>query len=206
MSKDIAEARSEFKDKIYMLGNGAEIPKTNKKGRKIKKSVAFIGNFRSWIDMDLLKEIIEQNEDYSFFFVGPIEDNMKEHFEKLQREHNNVFYGGCKGKEQIGAVYTMFENVIIPYKQTSFIHATRPIKIVEAVMAGVPVVTVPVSGYEENDFIHFATNVDQFSAAIRMNSENAIDKTSTSYKKFVHENTWLSKARMINDIFKGEKS
>ena len=70
-------------------------------------------------------------------------------------------------------------------------------------MAGVPVVTVPVSGYEENDFIHFATNVDQFSAAIRMNSETPIDRTSDTYKKFVNENTWVSKARTIDDIFKG---
>lgn len=203
MSKDIAEARNQFEDKIYMLGNGAEIPEGNKVGGKIKKSVAFIGNFRSWIDLNLLKGIIEQNEDYGFFFIGPIEDNMRDCFEKLQSEHNNVFYGGCKGKEQIGAVYSMFETIIIPYKQTSFIHATRPIKIVEAVMAGVPVVTVPVSGYEENDFIHFATNVDQFSAAIRMNSETPIDRTSDTYKKFVNENTWVSKARTIDDIFKG---
>lgn len=205
MSKDIAQARTEFKEKIFLLGNGAEVL-VNNEVKRIEKSVAFIGNFRNWIDFDLLRGIIANNKEYSFFFIGPIEENMKDQFIFLQRNYNNVFYGGCKAKENIGEMYSMFESVIIPYKQTSFIHATRPIKIVESVMSGTPVVTVPVSGYEQNEFIHFATDVEQFSLAIKECSKNRINKRDIAYKKFVRDNSWVSKATEIDRIFNGEKN
>lgn len=203
MSSDIIEARKDYSKKIYLLGNGAEVPDCIYSNR-IRNSVAFIGNFRNWIDCNLLEGIIKDAPDYSFYFIGPIEKDMKDFFDYIQKTYCNVFYGGLKKKEQMGMIYSMFESVIIPYKQTSFIHATRPIKIVEAIMSGTPVITIPVSGYEPNEFIHFSTTSEGFSNKIRECSKNTINRESETYKKFVHENTWSAKANAINKIFEGE--
>ena len=200
MTKDIADARKEFTDKITVVGNGAEVSYTTVH-KKINNSVAFVGNFRNWIDFKLLDKIISNNQDYSFYFIGHIENNVYQEFESILTRYTNVYYGGCKDKEIISSVYSMFESIIIPYKQNQFIHATRPIKIVESVMAGVPVITVPISGYEPCSFIKFATNADEFTEAIHYYSTHRIDKNSQEYLDFVKINSWKAKADLISVLF-----
>ena len=87
---------------------------------------------------------------------------------------------------------------MIPYRHNDFIQATRPIKIVESIMAGVPVVTVPVNGYEKCSFIRFADTIDDFSEEIDYLLEHPINKDSIEYKNFVASNTWESIARRID--------
>lgn len=200
MSQELVDSRPEYSSKITVVGNGADLFQ-KEAFPKIENSVAFIGNLRSWVDKALLTEIIKLNPDYSFFFVGPIESDMKLYFDELLTDNHNVFYCGCKSKEVVAGIYTKFESVIIPYQQSDFIKATRPIKIVESVIAGTPVVTVPINGYQETEFIRFATDARSFSKEIINFSHISIDRDSEQYKNFVRENTWKTKALLISRLF-----
>lgn len=202
MTKLLAQSRSNYKPPKVVIGNGATISQINNKCFHIARSVAFIGNFRDWIDTELLAQLIEDKPDCLFAFVGPIEENMKGYFEELSNKYLNVAYFGKVPKERMTEIYRMFDAVIIPYKDNPFIKATRPIKIVESVLAGTPVVTVPVDGYDENEFIRFAKDVHSFSDQIEyIMKHRVIEENLKTYRAFVEENTWYKKAKIIISLF-----
>lgn len=200
MSEGIKRSRNEFADKITVVGNGAVLSIQENKVVKIPNSVGFIGNFRNWIDEELLIELIEERKDLLFCFVGPIEENMKGFLRGVLTANINTAYFGVSTKEDVISYYRMFEVVIVPYKQTDFMKSTRPIKIVESIFAGTPVVTVPVSGYAENNFIKFATNHKEFSEKIDLLIENPIDTGDIEYVKFTEGNSWIRKSEIIRGI------
>ena len=197
MTQKLTESRKEYQDNIITLGNGAEIP-TIEGGtpEKMKNSVAFIGNFRDWIDEELLEGLIKKRTDKRFVFVGPVEENMRDFFTRLLNENTNTFYYGLAKKADMGKIYKMFDCVLIPYKNNEFVAATRPIKIVESVLAGTPVVTIHMNGYKETSFIRFATDIESFSMQIDKVSNESIC-SDVEYKQFVQENTWDTKAKII---------
>lgn len=198
MTQVLADSRKEYNSNIMVLGNGAEVPKENETPvRKIENSAAFIGNFRDWIDEELLEEVIKTLPDMLFVFAGPVEDNMKPFMRHLLDDYENTMYYGCSVKEKMGSLYRMFGCVIIPYKNNEFVRATRPIKIVESVLAGTPVVTVPIDGYQETDFIRFASNATMFCQRIREVNIHPLNPSEKSYSDFVDENVWSKKAQLI---------
>lgn len=201
MSEKILLERKKNCKKIIVVGNGATVNEDIPvKLNKINKSVGFIGNFRSWIDIELLEEVIRKNADINFAIVGPVQDEMRNVLIKLLNDYRNTSYMGTAKKEEIHLYYRMFDVVIVPYKQNDFMLATRPIKIVESIFAGTPVVSVPNSGYAENSFIRFATNASDFSSEIINFLNNPIDTEADEYKRFIKNNSWQSVAEKIADI------
>lgn len=202
MSSVLAQSRAEYNDNIIVLGNGANKPKQIDKPRvKFNRSFAFVGNFRNWVDNDLLKQMIRERQDILFVFVGSVEDDMRSFLnELLDRNMNTLWFGKVK-KENMPELYKMFDGLIIPYKNNAFMKATRPIKIVESVLSGTPVVTIPVDGYEETPFIRFANSAKEFSAQIDYLLKNPIEIDSDEYIEFVKSNTWDNKAEIIIKAF-----
>ena len=197
MTKMLAESRREYNDHIIVLGNGADVPNIKGNIEKIKNSAAFVGNFRDWIDKEMLETVIAAMPETNFAFVGSIEANMKDFFDHITSIYLNTKYYGRVDKDKINELYTMFDCIIIPYLNNKFIRATRPIKIVEAVLAGTPVVTVPMDGYNECEFVRFAQSAEDFVKEIRYCQEHSIDYGSSKYIQFVNENTWEAKAKCI---------
>lgn len=198
MTNVIAQSRKSYNKNILNIGNGSCIPNGEfNPPRKFQKSIAFIGNFRNWIDNDLLESLVQNRQDILFVIVGSIESDMLSFFNKLINSYSNTIYYGRAKKEDMPYIYKMFDGVIVPYKDNQFIRATRPIKIVESIMAGTPVVTIPMDGYEENEFIRFASTRDEFSNQIDYILDNPIDKDNSAYKAFVNANTWSEIANVI---------
>ena len=197
MSGKLAESRIEYGKKTVVVGNGASVKPSSKFLKKIENSVAFVGNFRDWIDLDLLEDLIKKRHDKKFIFIGPIQPNMEEAMRSLLNKNLNTFYYGVATKEDIWEIYRMIECVIVPYKTNKFMSATRPIKIVEAILAGTPVVTIPMNGYEQTRFIRYATDVESFSQQIDFVCKNGIVENDDAYQAFVKENTWKNKALLI---------
>ncbi len=201
ISQKLADSRKAYNSNIKVIGNGAVKPLNNYAGVRIPKSVAFIGNFRNWVDKDLLRGIIESRPDLMFAFVGNVETNMKLYLEDLLNNYRNTAYFGKVCKNRIHEAYQMFSCVIVPYLQNEFIQATRPIKIVESVLAGTPVVTIPMDGYSQSDYIKFATDVDGFCKEIDFFIDHSINTEDERFKDFIDQNTWKCKASKIIQLF-----
>lgn len=202
MTKMLADSRAEYNSNIKVVGNGALLPDTfEKPDVSFPKSIAFIGNLRDWFDEELFEKLVAKRRDITFVFVGSVEDNMKQFLKGLLDKYLNVVYFGKVKKEKMPTVYRMFSGVIIPYRKNPFIQATRPIKIVESVMSGTPVVTIPVDGYQEGQFIRFANTVEEFSERIDWIINNPISYDSEDYQKFATANSWVNIAQIIINSF-----
>lgn len=197
MTEQIKLNRIEYIEKTTVIGNGSISNCLKKNGPQINASVGFIGVFRNWIDDRLLIELISYRKDLLFCFVGPIEPDMREIMRMLLNSFNNTAYFGIAQKEEVIAYYKMFDVVVVPYKQNDFMYATRPIKIVESVFAGTPVVSIPMSGYKECSFIKYATSYMEFSNKIDELMEYPIDTLSQEYQNFIKENSWDTKSDII---------
>lgn len=202
MTKVLAESRAEYNNKIYVMGNGSILPSDADVPRySFLRSVAFIGNFRDWVDEVLLENIVRLRPNFLFAFAGPVEVNMRDFLAKLLDKYNNTIYMGKVSKDRMTQLYRMFDVVIIPYKINQFIQASRPIKIVESILSGVPVVTIPMDGYDECEFIRFASNEDEFVKQIDYLFEHPINKESQEYLTFCFNNTWQQIAQRIIKTF-----
>lgn len=199
MTDVLTESRRCYNNNIITVGNGSVYIPNIKNTIKLPRSIAFIGNFRDWVDNQLLEELIKLRQDVIFAFAGSIEGNMMPFFEHLINTYDNVLFMGRYSKERMPSLYKNFSAVIIPYQHNEFVQATRPIKIVESIMAGTPVITVPMAGYKSGNFIRFADNVADFSTQIDYVLSNPIDINCQEYKNFVISNTWESIARIIED-------
>ena len=200
MTAVLAESRCDYLTPKIVIGNGADKPTTDNSmpQNRIMKSAAFVGNFRDWIDKELLSALIKSRKDVLFCFVGPVAENMRSYFDSLLNENTNTAYFGKVSKDEMQTIYRMFDCVIIPYKDNEFIKATRPIKIVEAVMSGTPVVTVPMNGYDESPFIRFARTADEFSSQLDVVfATDLIADNFEEHKRFLYENSWEKKADLI---------
>lgn len=201
MSPALVGPRIEFEDKLKVIGNGAEYPNVAVqdselgKGNRQRRHVGLVGNIRDWIDTSLLRELVAARPDLEFGLLGNVEANMTEFVSTLVSDHSNVTYYGKVPKHEVASWYRQFDVVIVPYLRNTFMSAARPIKIVEAVFAGVPVVSIPVSGYSETSFIRFAESCEEFSAAI--NQVPSINYDDPSYEYFLEQNSWRRVARDI---------
>lgn len=203
MSPALVQPRIEFESKLEVIGNGADVPTIldarSPVARKevLPRRVGLVGNIRDWIDTDLMQELVSTRPDLEFGLLGNVEANMTGFVNNLVTNHKNVTYHGKVPKQEVASWYRKFDVIIVPYRRNRFMSAARPIKIVEAVFAGVPVVSIPVSGYDELAFIRFAESCEEFSAAI--DEVVPIDTLDPSYEEFLEENSWKRVARDIID-------
>lgn len=203
MSKKLLNCRLEYQEKVFVIGNGASqkiFDKAKMTEHRITKSFGVVGNIRDWINKELLIELVKKRRDILFVFAGNIESNMYPFMQQVLKEDNTLYLGKFT-KEKIPWIYSLLEGVMVPYLANEFIRATRPIKIVESVFAGVPVITVPMEGYLPASFIRMAEDVESFSKEIDYIIDNPIDLQSEEYLSFIHDNSWEIKAEKINSIF-----
>lgn len=201
MTPKLINGREMYSEKFHVFGNGASLSLFShvKATEHIDNSVGLIGNIRNWIDKELLESLVRRNPDLQFVFAGNVEEEMKPFVDSLLA-FKNTRYIGKFSKEDVPAIYKMVDCVIVPYLQNAFIQATRPIKIVESVFAGTPVVSIPISGYSETEFIRFAKTDSSFADQIRYVISHPISKESADYKGFVQENSWEGKALKLKTI------
>jgi glycosyltransferase involved in cell wall biosynthesis len=87
------------------------------------------------LDLPLLAELAHRRADWSFVLVGPEKDRA------VRRELGglpNVHFLGARGAPALPAYLAAFDILLIPYRRTAF--TGRPLKVYEALAAGVPVV------------------------------------------------------------------
>jgi glycosyltransferase involved in cell wall biosynthesis len=87
------------------------------------------------IDVPLLAALAQRRPDWSFVLVGPEKDRA------LRRELDelpNVHFLGPRDASALPAYLAAFDVLLIPYRHTAF--TGRPLKVYEALAAGVPVV------------------------------------------------------------------
>lgn len=108
-------------------------------GRPRGRVAAYTGSLDFRLDIDLLVEVIGRLPAWSFVFAGPVESQIER---RLAAFPNAVFHGPVP-PEEVPAILTAADVCLMPYRQDGFTQNLFPIKLVEYLAAGKPVVSTP---------------------------------------------------------------
>jgi UDP-galactopyranose mutase len=201
LTQRIADRRRKYSSKLVVIGNGLDFNLFSKAVMVQERPVelrgipgpiiGISGNIRNWIDFNLLHQVMAARPDWSFVLVGPVEKNVIPKLKSLPQQ--NLYLLGKKQHEDLYKYMAYIDVGIIPYLQSEFIRCSRPLKMLEFLAAGVPVVTVPVDVGSLNEIegaISFACTPAEFVEKIQTLIEAGKLTNRETCQAFARQNSW----------------
>lgn len=171
--------------------------------------VGFIGNYFDWkIDTEFIINLAQRFKWVSFVFLGSIKLN-KSLSKKLLSLPNIFYLGYKKGISELPKYVDKFEVCMVPYRTNSWGKSAYPVKIMEYLALGKPVVTTALPSLKylgDKSIIYWSKNNDFFMKNITQALEERSDSKLISRR--INEainNGWGMKIKYLTD-FLNERS
>lgn len=168
--------------------------------RKLPKPIiGFAGSvsFKNKIPEKLLIDLFEALPEVSFVFIGLISPKAF-NFQQYGKKYGNFHYLGLKQKENLPRYISRFDAGIIPYQMNDYGQAAYPVKIMEYLAAGIPVVATDLpslSGLKDKKVIYTAKTAQVFIEKCRI----AIKENDLSLRQkriaLAKKNSWSNKIK-----------
>ncbi len=100
--------------------------------------IGFFGLLQDWIDQDLLCHLAERHPEWSIVLIGPVQTDTT----RLQR-FSNIHLLGRRPFKSLPAYCKAFSAGMIPFALNELTIHVNPIKLLEYMAAGLPVVSTP---------------------------------------------------------------
>jgi glycosyltransferase involved in cell wall biosynthesis len=175
--------------------------------KRIKHPIlGFIGIMYYKVDFELLNYIAEQRSEWSILLLGRRwlnNETDKKLFDELINK-DSVHYLGEKPKEELPDYLSQMDVCLMPFKKIEFVKYMAPLKLLEYLAAGKPVVAVYRGvEYEFSEFIKVADSKEAFVKAIahaleedRQNGESLAE----ARKRIARQNSWGTRVNQMIDI------
>ncbi|WP_183559197.1 glycosyltransferase [Mucilaginibacter sp. SP1R1] len=209
-SKQLRDSKKKLNHNTHFIPNAANISHSQKaldpqlpvaeilSGIK-KPLIGYFGNIERRIDYHLLTEVMRQNPDKNFVFVGPVDID---YVDNDAFKEPNISLKGAVSYEQMPSVLKGFDVAIIPFKKDEVSSAIFPLKLFEYMGSGRPVVSTDFNtdlGDFTGDTVAYCKDATAFSAAM----EAALNDTPDLQKKrlaVAAENTWEHRIVEIENL------
>ncbi|MBP7700825.1 glycosyltransferase [Candidatus Woesebacteria bacterium] len=179
-----------------------------------KPLIGFIGQISQRLDFELLKELISQNEQWNFIFVGPkhhepnIIVNKKHHFLKRFEElikFENCMWFDSQPKDQIGSIIKQLDICVIPYDISyDFNRFCYPMKLFEYFYMKKPVISTPIEELKHTKFknlIKIGDTAKEWEIHIKSLLKKPWPKELQKKEQLLAiDNSWENKVEAISDI------
>jgi glycosyltransferase involved in cell wall biosynthesis len=144
----------------------------------------YVGALRDWFDWGLLRRVCELAPDIEFVIVSPDPPHPK-----CEALGNFTYLPGVP-YEKIPAYYQHASVGVIPFKDSALVGPVNPIKLVECLASGTPVVATEWEELKNNRApVELARGPENFHAAIGRAIENGMPPSA---KSFVAGRSWES--------------
>ena len=127
-----------------------------------KPIIGFVGTLFNFLDIDLIEYIIKNRANYSFVFIGKIENSFP--IDRLKK-YGNFYHLGRKDKDLIPAYIKQFDACINPFKKHEVNDSVNPLKVFEYLACKKPVVSTDMYSLSKEDiakYIEFASTKEIF--------------------------------------------
>lgn len=113
--------------------------------RDIKRPIiGYVGGIHKWVDQGIIKRLAEENPNYSFVFVGPVQTSIN-----LLSNLKNVYFLGKKDHSLVALYIKNFDVGTIPYLITDYTRNVYPTKLNEYLSLGKPVISTSIPEIEK---------------------------------------------------------
>jgi glycosyltransferase involved in cell wall biosynthesis len=169
---------------------------------KLQAPIAgFVGHLNSRIDLTLLEAIAGTKS--SLLLIGPRDPAFApERFEALTARPN-VSFLGPRPFERLLPYLKKIEVGLVPYANTQFNRRSYPMKTLEYLAAGRPVVstTLPAVRSLQTDLVTLADTPGEFAAAVQLNARAARQPTLAAERRaFAARHSWARRADQLASL------
>ncbi len=217
--KFIKREHINLKNKIEIVPQGFDLDSfsaNNKKTALIlpdgKPIIGFIGQISERLDFKLIENLVLNNRQWNFVFIGPWhhEDNVpanpsyRDSFNKICQK-KNCFYYEKQPRKAILSILDRFDICMIPYDSSfDFNRYSYPMKVFEYFYAGKPVVSAQIDELERfSDFVKMGADSERWQKNInQLLKESHRFKKQSVQREIAIQNSWLSKLERIYEFIK----
>lgn len=162
--------------------------------------IGFVGSLAPWLDYELLYNVVRENKNYSFVFVGPVTTKTPR-LDNLQ-SFKNCYFLGKKKYQEIPAYIQQFDVCLIPFAIQDLTHSISPLKLFEYSALGKPVVSLKLEEAVRicQGLIYTATNHNDFSEQIYKALCEDSSKLQRKRKEVAQKYNWEDITREIENI------
>ena len=206
-AENLYHKMKQVNDKTYILPNAVDyyhFSQATKNDRVMEELsglsepiIGFVGAFYEWIDEELLNFLADENQDWSFVFIGPVQSGEGEEIV----ERKNVTFLGIKDYDILPDYISQFNVCLIPFKINSITLSANPIKMWEYLATGKPIVSTPipeVARYE--DVIYIGKDKIDFLAKIEEALEEDSKLISIKRMRIAKKNDWSIRVKKLLNI------
>lgn len=191
---------------VVLVENGVDVasfmeagpPSTDLSGLPPGPRIAFVGSLKHHkIDFELITAVATAAPEWNIVLIGPIAGRSRS-FEVLVALPN-VFWLGYHEPSHIPSIMKQMDIGILPYREGEYNAGVFPLKLLEYLAAGLPVVGCglpsTISYVEEDVYIHVPSIPQEFTAACRL----ALTWAPERMKRLAiaRENDWSSRFEIM---------
>lgn len=151
--------------------------------------IGYVGTIRRPMNLSLLRAVFEKHPDWQLVLVGPIQKSVGI---QAVSDLPNVHIVGTRSFESLPAIIRKLDVGLIPHKITPFTRVMRPLKLVEYLACGLPVVATRLPGLMGlSQFVFFCDDdVTSFSTAVETVLNRRGPDSRSNARDFAREFTW----------------
>ena len=157
--------------------------------------IGFAGGISAACDLALLAAVSDANPSGSIILVGPV------HIDLSALRASNFHILGNRPYDMLPAYVQGFDVGIIPYVDNEWTRSVDPLKLLEYLAAGIPVVTTALPEAEKYaEVITIASDVSSFIAGVAGALQDDGNERKALRQKVAAENTWEARAQRFLEI------
>jgi glycosyltransferase involved in cell wall biosynthesis len=161
-----------------------------------RRVAAYAGSIDFRFDSELVASAAERLPDWRFVIAGPVDRRAKGRLDELP----NVHLAGRLPAEDIPSLLAGAGVCLMPYREHAFNDAVFPVKLVEYLAAGKPIVSTPIDAIREfGDLVTVATDPSSFASAIVAAAQSDSEEARARRIERARSFSWESRMDQLQD-------